>query len=261
MPRHNMHPHAQQRIAPWREGGAPPAGVLWMPTSLTINSVTEEAAVVFRGDAATVSAWPAAVGTGDMEIVGSGADVVPGQATGFALAPTGVRFDEGKYFRSVSTALGDVTTQDFVIEAVLLEAGGASGVQYAVGKGSPGSYWQIRNTAAGQLRFYTVGAGGSAVSAAQTVSAATWLHLMWFYDASGSYQAYVNGVALGSAVACSTVGSLTNTDRLTFGARPTAGDFPWDGRLALLQQWVRASWLDTHLQAAVAAARYALLTG
>src|SRR5690606_36589223 len=88
-----------------------------------------------------------------------------------------------------------------------------------------------------------------------------WYHVMACYDRSGSCQLFVDGVASGAAVDISSLSSsISNSATLrTFASG--AGSARYDDRLAYFAMYKSAAWLDTHDQAALAAARYAIVSG
>jgi hypothetical protein len=88
------------------------------------------------------------------------------------------------------------------------------------------------------------------------------IHAICFLDRSGSGQWYVNGSASGAAVSlASVVADVSVSSSLGIGLWPEAGDYPLQSDIAVVRAWTGAAWLDTHLQATVAAARFAALVG
>jgi len=87
-----------------------------------------------------------------------------------------------------------------------------------------------------------------------------WFHGIAFCDVSGSGQIYINGVASGAAVSLAALGALDPDDRIGLASR-VGGAFGVSSNLAYVAMWHAPGYLDTHLQAAVAAERFAKLTG
>jgi len=242
-------------------------GVSKLLSSLTINSTSNTPKFLYYGGDATTTQWTASTygvtltatagaGSDDVSInqgsplLGTDDDSVLGCSNCDSMAAT----DSG--------VTGDATTGDIVVE-VIVEAGNSGSDATVIDHindlvNGPG--WAVvENAGVYKLRIQPSATIVDVSTAALTEGA--WYHIMWFADRSGSGQAYVNGVASGSAQSLSTVtASLTTTYNLALLARPTVGaEYP--NRVAYASMWTDATWLDTHLQAAVALARFHALIG
>ncbi|NIU03756.1 MAG: hypothetical protein GWN29_04870 [Gammaproteobacteria bacterium] len=241
-------------------GGSDSGGAAALAQSLTINGTTVAPTFWYQGENASASGWTATVGD-DLTAAGSGGtfgdDVPMPTAAGKAFNGDGSR-----YFSASDTALGSMTTEDFVVEGIICQNTGSNGrfaSTFTTGYG-----WAFYNNANDKLAMYIYSAGGgqNIQTAAASVSPGIWYHFMAFASRSttGFGQAFLNGTASGAAVDLSSVTDISNSQPLTLGA-DADGTNAADRPIAFVALWKRANWLDTHLQATIAQQRFATLTG
>ena len=167
-----------------------------------------------------------------------------------------VNFAAGDYYIDGSNSYGDIGTGDIVFEAVLrVDTLGLRAViekRTAVASNIPGWIFWVNSN----VLFFRLGVTGAEVDlTSATISVDTWYHFIAFLDRSGSGQIYLNGVASGSPLSLASVtASGSTTGSLRVGAAP-GGTFNFDGDLVYAALWESSGWLDTHLQATIAAER------
>lgn len=235
-------PTLAHRFGPWN-------GLAALPAPITLNSITVNPTFRYRGQDATLTTWPA-WGYGEtLSIAGSGDDPSINQSSPFFDGSQAVKGAGAKYY---SGAGGDIATEDFIIEAVFKDSA-ISGSRLA-GRMSAGPLgWMIARDATSYIAIY---ASGAAELWRWTLQDSQLIHLLFVADRSGSGITYSNSVA-GTAVDISAVaGSISNSGDLCLLANPTDGS-PWQSNLILLAMYKRADWLDSHLQPAFAAERFA----
>jgi len=172
-------------------------------------------------------------------------------------ADEGVTGDGTAYWQPGANVFGDVTTEDLVFEIAGNFASGAN--TRLLDKRGAGNGWTIYNPANAIHCYIDDGTGTATIAGASFTNAVN--HVMFFLDRSGFGQCYVNRVASGAAVDISGAAlTLTKDVALTLMAI-TTGATPYQGTVYGAAMWQGASWLDTHLQADVAAERYARWCG
>lgn len=228
-----------------------------LPESLTINSVTKTPTLKYIAANASGTTWTASIGgTGAaMTVSGSGAaPTLNDGAPTFGSGDTSVKINNAKAYLSASS-VGDVTTEDIVVEAVLRCVTPASG-QYWFAHRATGNGWYGYCTAT----TYAFGiSDGTAKVTTFPVVDSHWVHLIVFVRRAGSSLIYCNGSA-GTPINVSAVGSITNAEVASIGANASLTT-SFRGNIAYLAMWKGASWLDTHLQASVAVDRFQRLCG
>ena len=237
-----------------------------LPRAITINGITETAFFRYVARRATdAGGWDADAGAHATEI-GIGADPTyeqagPGPSELSKYITTAYA---GKCFRADDVPTAEITTEDFALE-FFFDTGASFGAlsTFLVEKRestSTGTGWAVVLLTGGQLycQLYPSGGPASAIQSA-VLATSTRYHAIVFADRSGSGQWYVNGAASGAAGAISaSAASMTSTLQARLLGRDGSGAQGHIGNSFLAQGWKRASgWFDTHLQAAVAAARYA----
>ena len=235
-------------------------GVDNLDASLTINGVTVTPSFRYKGGDADGTDW-AAWGYGDtLPIAGYGA--TPDINNGSPLLgdnDDSVEFNSGKHYENSSTSLGDINLEDHVLELVV--KWDINNSRLVIGKTDGTNVgWLIQESGDG-LSYRLDGGTKIPINSSALIND-TWYHAMCFIDRSGSGQWYVNGVASGSAadISSQVSNSMSNSDPMTIGAL-LGGTIKYLGGIAYVAAWKRLSWLDTHLQADVAAERFAKLTG
>lgn len=230
-------------------------GIAALPESLTINSQTVFPTYWYEGRDATLAAWTARHGSGGtLTAEGSGGttNIVPP-----TLGTTDRAVDTDTTRRWQGVANLDRTTKDFVLEFVGAFSGEA-GYAMAVSTRPDEGIALLKDTGATRFSFWANGDALAVVNGATGLVAGNYYHVMVFYDASGSAQIFVDGVASGSAVVVSSVGSIDDAEDLQIGAYGN-DTLPWNEEIAFFALWESPNWLDTHSQAAIAAARAAIV--
>lgn len=234
------------------------SGIDNLPAALTINGITVYPMLRYKGQDATSTLWQP---WGYGEVLSLQAGTAPTYNNGSPLLgpyDDSVKFNAGGYYLG-STSLGDIGTEDFVLELIVNTNRAES--SYFIGKLNVGVSWPGWTIYHGN--FYLAGldaAPNSFEFGPTSMLANAWAHLMCFVDRSGKGQWYCNGLASGSESDASSVGSMSNSRPFVIGAKDDGTTNRTD-RLAYLAMWKRAAWLDTHLQSTIAAQRFALLTG
>lgn len=239
-----------------------PPSIANLPPALTINGTTVYPAFRYKGGDAGPSTWnpwgygqPLTLQAGTAPTYNNGSPLLGN-------LDDSVLFNGGGYYRddSGTVTLGDVTTEDIVWEIIYkLNAIGKTVIAKRQGSVTG---WEIQTYYAGlNANFRLAHTSTETNIVSDTLVAGCIYHIMCFCDRSGSAQIYVNGVASGSAVDISArAASLTNAKALYAAARTDASG-PFDSNIYYLAMWKRDAWLDTHLQATVAAERFYRLTG
>lgn len=246
-------------IAPTFQAFSVPAGVDNLDEGMAINGTIVSPTFRYKGgdaDGTDLDAWTygetlTAQGSGGTFNTGS-----PG------LGASDDSFDcEGtRHWKADSSSTADLTTEDIVIEAVLYANVGST--QQILNKrdgNDEGYLLQLLSTGSMVVKIEDTSA--NIVTLTGDVLNSGWYHVMVFLRRSGSGQIYVNGTASGSAAAISSVGTLTNSEYLRVGATSTSSNIPDGTYIAYLALWADSAWLDTHLQADVAAKRFAQVCG
>lgn len=235
-------------------GAGNTGGLADLTRDLTINSITVSPLYRYEGRDASATALNAAVGT-NLPAAGSGGSF-GGDTPMPGLADESFNPSSSRFYQDVGTSFGDITTEDMVIELVFSKDPGVG--RRIIGKESGGAGYDVAMS--GAPMELTIGDGATTVIATANIDQESWIHAMAFVDRSGSAQWHINGNASGAPVVVSGVGSLANASQLTAGA--TAGGASIYNRpIAYIAMWARDTWLDTHLQAAVAQQRFHALTG
>jgi len=235
-----------------------PPSIANLPAALTINGVTKDPTFRYKGQDANGTNW-APWGYGETLTLQAG--TAPTYNNGSPLLGSvddSVKFNAGGYYTGSNT-LGNVGTNDFVLEMVIDPTVNKDPMV----KKNATAGWRMSFSSAASPLFALVltDTGGTATVNSAALTANATMHAMLFVDRSGSAQWYINGVASGSAgsVAARSL-TLDQAVALAIGANSTGGD-PYNDKVFCMCQWQGASWLDTHLQATVAATRFAQLNG
>lgn len=238
-------------------------GLARLNPSLTINSITVTPDFVYEGKNASAASWTASTYGNTLSATENGTDLTTDLDTPFMnTTDEAVKFNGGDYMQDAATSLGNMTTEDFVMEMVFRFSGATTEglLSKKIAGGADG--WDITSSSATALTLTLNESGGtdSASLASTALVANTWYHAIIFGDRSGSAIWYVNGAA-GTAAAISSIGELSTAAKLTLGATRTDGTQPGNHYLAYCAMWKSDSWLDTHLQATVAVERFNRLIG
>jgi len=242
------------------------SGVDNLDPSLTINGTTVTPTLRHKGGDADGTDWNYWTYGEDVSIK---AGTVPSYNQGspcLGANDDSVKFNGGGFYESLNGTYGDIATEDIVFECIFRTPDVLAAEFIARKEGAEG--WEILMQSSGSM-YIRMDDGVNVNTISAALSASTWYHLMCFVNrdensTSGS-QWYVNGVASGSGVNQSTTaGTMTNTDKLEFGAGGGANIL--NGNIAYLAMWLSAAWHQAGAAgptewALVAAERFAKLCG
>lgn len=146
----------------------------------------------------------------------------------------------GKWYEASNTALADIATEDFVVEAFVWTAYDGTGVDVIASKrddGGTGNGWQLGQSTATAVQF-VLDAGATATTATCTVVAGAWYHVVAFADRSSATGQRVGcNSVLGTAVnPTGASGTLTTSDPFRIGSGAVAGDV-FSGVVAWVKVW------------------------
>lgn len=233
-----------------------PSSVANLPAALTINGITVMPTFRYKGSDAGASTWAPWGYGGNLSVAGSGTDITINDGGPLlGSLDDSVKFNAGGYYQASNTSFANVTTEDLVTELVLQVP--LTQPHLLIGKvaASPETGWYVQW--AGTQFNCLIDVAANYYSSINSCTNDTVIHLISFHDRSGSVQTYANGVAGTAAASIAT--SCTNANYFQIGAALSAQNY--SGRLFYAAMWQSASWLDTHLQATVAATRFAQLCG
>lgn len=243
-------------------GSGASMGIAALSEDLTINSITVSPTFRYEAKNATTGLWTATVGE---NLTGAGSGGTVGLDTPLLTDDEAVNGDGSRYWDSGSNALYAMGTKDFVIELVGKTPPNSSYMAATTNLGGSSPGWAI-GSGSGVAERFVVYLRNDALALVSVFSDnlpdSTWYHAIVFFDRSGSAQWYVNGSASAAPTVVSSVSSAqdTNANNFLVGAYGT-GSLPYGESFAYVAMWQRDAWLDTHLQASVAAERFAKLNG
>ncbi len=268
MPRSIFPPRGAGKPRPtfalFRDGNV--GGLSFLDEALTINSLTELPKLKYvASDVSSGSAWTASGGFGEslartagsapytfdqgVPLLGSGDTSVRGPGPG------------GDYYLGNTDSIGDIGTEDQVIELVLrVNASASAGVLFAHRDTGVGTGWFFSIDSSEKVQMNIRDGSTAANIFSATLVDLCWYHIIVFLDRSGSGQIYVNGVASGAAVDLTSVNSISVAAVASIGAQADGTTEPGH-HLAYAAMWARSGWLDTHLQASVALERFNSMIG
>ncbi len=170
----------------------------------------------------------------------------------------------GSYYTGSSSAIGDVdvSAEDWVLEALLRPSRtGTRTVASKLHVTGAINGWEFQDQL-GVLRWTIFSSGTAAnLEATTNAPAGAWIHIIIFGNEDGSAAMYLNG-SLEDTVVVSTLGATASSDALTMFARAENKSLAGACGLAYISLWTSpAGWLDTHLQATVAADRFHAYAG
>ena len=168
-----------------------------------------------------------------------------------------VLFHNSDYYQAPNSTFGQVTTEDFALEALGHLSDIALTGTIATTRDLGVGWFFYQSTIKFKLRVQDAGANATVESGAL---APGWYYVLVLVDRSGFAQFYVNGVASGAAVDVSGVTlTIDSGIPLNMGGRATA--LPFTGNLAYLAMWKKVAWLTSHLNPDTAAERFSLVSG
>lgn len=236
-------------------------GIDQLPAPLTINGVTKLPTFRYRGGDADGTDWDAWTYGETLTAAGSGGSFDQGTPwwgdSDYSVDPAGTRD-----WRASGNTFGDVTTEDIVVEVLLRSP--CSTASSLAGKKTSASTagWEVRTDTAKRMLFYC-GDGVATfgpTSAGNSILPHVWNYGICFFDRSGYGQWYVNGAASGGAADVTACGTCTIAEVMRIGER-SDGSLAAEQHIAYLAMYLGDAWLDTHLQATVAAERFQRLCG
>jgi hypothetical protein len=229
-----------------------------LPAALTIDGVTVQPSIRLEGGDADATSWDDVVNSKVYSIAGSGSlPTFDEESPGIDCKR--VKFGGAKYFTG-GTAIG-VGSNDIVVETIIRATDLSGGFYVIAGDSSSAPGFLLYHNAASST--LTLGLRDSVpvtagISTPGLIEGA-WYHLIWFIDESGNGRCYANAAA-GTAVAVSTVGSISTTNLFAIGA-DGAGGYAGSSIISYFALWHRASWLATADYAGIAAKRFAQCCG
>jgi hypothetical protein len=235
---------------------------------LTIGNVTKTPTFRYKGGDADGTDW-------DYWSYGENLDLQSGTAPsynqGSPLLGTNddsVKFNSGGFYEANSTTMGNVGTNDYVIE-IICKIEETSTTKNIIQKrnGSTGDGWSIRID--GMERLYlSVVSSGSGFTLRSTLIPGAWYHILIFVDPDepSGYGAllYTNGVFT-DMVDPSAVGSPDYAIELAIGAL-NSGGYACDDSIAYVAMWQSSDWMQGGVtneteSGIIAAERFAKLSG
>jgi len=190
-----------------------------------------------------------------LSIAGSGSAPSLNQGSpGLGTDDDSVKGNAAKYYTG-TTGCFEVGTKDLVIEVI--------------GKLADESLCLISKYVGGSDRIELFSnAGANAIQLlinGVTIQAANvtdeWNHMICFVDRSGSAVWYVNGAAQTPVVVSSVSAASPGSGAVFTALARTGGSAQTNSTIAYMAEWDKAAWLDTHLQATVAAERFQKFCG
>lgn len=236
-------------------GSGASMGIAALSQDLTINGQTVSPTFRYEAKNATTGLWTATVGE---NLTGAGSGGTVGLDTPLLTDDEAVNGDTTRYWEASTTSFADIDEEDFVIEAVFKCQSTTNGRIFS--KYFPGGGYTIYKNAT-TLSLFLDGVANATISTTSSILVGAWFHAIVFVDKSGSAIFYVNGETNGVATSVATVGSISQASHaLRANADPSGGSIG-DSGIVYAAMWKRDNWLDTHLQASVAAERFAKLNG
>jgi hypothetical protein len=261
-----------------------PSGVNNLPTQMTANGIDVMPLVRYNGGDAASGGWDE-WGYGDtLSLTGSGSD--PTYNDGSPCMGTNddsVKFNAAKYFRATDNTIGDIGTEDFAIELVFkTNTFGSSAIELVFKTNTFGSSEALINKRildAGYLN--SIGSTGALITVVEdstttnvSILSAILEEEKWYYslvfgnrdeNSTNGSQSYINGISSGSGKNISALGSLTNTEYLSLGARGN-GTILYNSNIAYAAVYKQSNWFQAGAAgpaewATIAAKRFQQLCG
>lgn len=208
------------------------------------NGTDQPASWAYHGADANLTSWIPEVGAGTLSLWSTGQNPTLDWGSpliGRTRTEDSVRFNGGKFYRASSSATGNLTDDDFILEFVVLTPDIGETITYV---NKSGWSFGISPGAGGMPRF-TVTLNGASTSRAYTTST-TFEHNCWYHvcvvgDVSGYLRIYVNGsvIGLNGSAVMSDIGSLNSAYIMTVG-NPNDG-----GAIAYMNIFTLDGWIDT----------------
>ena len=247
-------------------------GVDNLDPGLTINSTTVYPTYRYKGGDANDTDFGAWDYGSALSIVEDGDN--PSYNQGSPLLGSNdnsVKFNTGGYYEVTDTALGDIGTDDFVVEIIAKFPDSALTEVLIMKRAGPAPdpFWTVQAEDSGNFRILFN--DGTTTEALDTLPSTpnVWYHLLLFVnrdEASGhGGWWYVNGQIDGNGDMSSAQDTLSNVGDFTFGAR-NSGDLNYSSNIAYIAMWHQADWHQAGASgsaewATIAKERFCKLTG
>jgi len=219
--------------------------------SLEINSLTETPMALYIGPDARSDDWEPHKGYGvDLGIAGSGSDPTLEQGCPlFGDQDVSVKFNAGKYFEASSGSDLNISTEDFVFEAIWKQPSSERVASKLSDPGDGATGWQLY-TGGANARLIVYDGGSSVSMWASTLNhltAGAWYYGIWFGDRSENSTNGGRGSANGGAKS-QTCNIYSITDIGNTSAKFRIGRYdgilPFNSNLLYLAVWKRAGWMQ-----------------
>jgi hypothetical protein len=166
---------------------------------------------------------------------------------------TAVNPEGTRYYNKTSAGL-DVGTDDFIVEVVYSLPAAANGV-IARSDNTNDGRWQVYSPAQYSALYFTDASATAKIVYATTVARdRQWHHVIYFIDRDGYGMAYANGSAGSPSDVSAATDEIYGGELGVLASASGAGIF--DQPVGYVAMWHAPAWLDTHLQADLAAQRY-----
>lgn len=195
-----------------------------LPDALTVNGTAMTLVLACDGQGEASTTWSCRDASGAVTLTEAGAGTAPASSTltpfhAFDSAERGVTFAAAaKRYDAASAAVGDIATEDFVVEFVGIPTASAITIDKSLASTDG---WRFGLNSSSSFRFSIRTGAVSTLVGGPTVSPLNWNHVLTFVDrneaSTNGCIVYVNG-APGSGVDVSArAGSLTNAVALAVG--------------------------------------------
>lgn len=151
-----------------------------------------------------------------------------------------------QYLTASANTVFDMTTNDFTMSCWIYRPAFSGVTEYIISKrAATGAGYSVYLSGQRKIVAQFRGTGGTTFEAtsASNIFANVWTQVAVTWDRTTDLvQVYINGEADGAAVSIAAdTGSATNTETFTVGARSTAVDDKWNGRIDDLRMYAAAS--------------------
>lgn len=229
-----------------------------LDSTLCINGTCVAPTIRCEGAGAGASTWTC---TGDtLVIAGAGSAPTTDRDTPLLGADESVLFNSGKSYQSAGTTVGNVTTEDVVLELVVQMG---PNVRAIFEKLSGSAGWSFYSSGGAFNALIGDGVGTVSATSGALIDQA-WYHVIVFLDRNSNtatgMSMYINGVANGIANPSTRAGTATNVASLTIGAQSGLA-LGYDRSVAYAALYVGANWLNGGAETTIALDRFSRLTG
>lgn len=252
-------------------------GVDRLDTDLTLNGTTVSPSIRYKGGDAVDTAgagngWPAWGYGGDLTIVGVGSPTLNAGSPCLGTNDDSIKGDGTRNYAAQAVSVGEITTEDFVVEAVFKAPENAAEEHFIDKRdltGAPFAGWWLANLADDKLRMGIDAGGADAAISTSALTPGAWYHYIGFVDrdeaSNNGWRVYVNGVTDGQLDPSALAGSIASGQLMRLMSGST-GVNDFTSNLAYVAMWKRDAWMaggagGATAMAACAAQRFAMLTG